>query len=319
MRLLAAVACGFCLDFFIGDPQGVWHPVMAIGKLISICENRIRKRFPKTVKGEKLGGTLLWLCVTIPSFMIPFLILYIAKAINIWLYFALETLFCYQIFAARSLKRESMRVFNALKQGKLQEARHYLSWIVGRVTEHLDEQQVARAAVETVAENTSDGVTAPMMFMLIGGAPLAFLYKAVNTLDSMVGYKNEKYLYFGRFSAKMDDLFNFIPARLTGLMMIPATLILRLNAKNAAKIFFRDRKNHSSPNSAQTEAACAGALGIRLGGDAYYSGKLVKKPTIGDPIRPIVPEDIKRANNLMYLTAALSLLLYGGIRFLIFL
>lgn len=318
MCILGAVLCGFCLDFLIGDPQGIWHPIMAIGKLISACENRIRKLLPKTPWGEGIGGVLLWLCVTIISFLALFLILYVAKAINIWLYFAMETLFCYQIFAAKSLERESMRVFYALEQENIPEARKYLSWIVGRDTDKLDAQQIACAAVETVAENTSDGVTAPMLFMLIGGAPLGFLYKAVNTLDSMVGYKNEKYLYFGRFSAKMDDLFNLIPARITGLVMIPASFILRMNTQNAARIFFRDRKNHKSPNSAQTEAACAGALGIQLGGDAYYFGELVRKPTIGDPRRPIETEDIKRANRLMYLTAVLSLILYGGIRFLIY-
>ena len=186
--------------------------------------------------------------------------------------------------------------------------------IVGRDTENLTEEGVTKAAVETVAENTSDGVTAPLLFLLLGGASFGFLYKAVNTMDSMLGYKNEKYLYFGRFPAKMDDVFNYIPSRVTALFMIAAAFLTEMDAKNAWMIWRRDRRKHASPNSAQTESVCAGALRVRLAGDAVYFGKLHKKEYLGDPLRPIEPEDIRRAGRLMYVTAFLVLLVFGAIK-----
>ena len=226
---------------------------------------------------------------------------------------------CYQILAVKSLKTESMKVYAELKRGSLAGARQKVSMIVGRDTEDLSEEQVAKAAVETVAENTSDGTVAPLLFMAVGGAPLGFLYKGINTLDSMVGYKNEVYLFFGRFSAKLDDAANFIPARVSAFLMIGASVLLGMDFRNAWRIFRRDRFNHASPNSAQTEAVCAGALDIQLAGDAYYFGKLYPKKTIGDRLRAIRYEDIASANRLLYGTAALCLLVSLTLRAAIYL
>ena len=198
-------------------------------------------------------------------------------------------------------------MYDALKRGDLEGARKAVSMIVGRDTQHLDETGVTKAAVETVAENTSDGVVAPLLFAAIGGAPLGLAYKAVNTLDSMIGYKNDAYLHFGRFAARQDDLWNFLPARISGVAMVLAAYLLGFDGKNAARIFCRDRLCHKSPNSAHTEAACAGALDIQLAGDAYYFGVLHHKPTIGDPLRPVEAEDIPRAGRLMNAAAVLIL------------
>ena len=200
-------------------------------------------------------------------------------------------------------------MYDRLKYGTLAEARHAVSWIVGRDTQNLDAEGVTKAAIETVAENSSDGVIAPLFYMAVGGVPLMFFYKAVNTMDSMIGYKNERYLYFGRFAAKLDDVVNYIPARLSGLLMVIASFLCGLDGKNAFRIFLRDRRKHDSPNSAQTEAAMAGALGVQLAGNAFYFGKLYEKPYIGDPLRPIEAEDIVRANRLLYRTGYLALFL----------
>ena len=214
-----------------------------------------------------------------------------------------------------------MKVYDRLKNGTLDEARYAVSMIVGRDTQSLTEEGVTKAAVETVAENSSDGIIAPMFYMAIGGAWLMFLYKGINTMDSMLGYKNDKYLYFGRCAAKLDDVANFIPARISGWLMVAATVFVKMDTKNAAKIYRRDRRNHASPNSAQTEAAMAGALDVQLAGNAYYFGKLYEKPTIGDAIRPVEVEDIRRSNRLLYATAILGVvvfLLIGiGVRFLV--
>ncbi len=215
---------------------------------------------------------------------------------------------CWQIIAVKSLKKESMNVYNELENGTINSARKAVSRIVGRDTQSLTDEGVTKAAVETVAENTSDGIIAPLFYMLIGGPVLGFLYKAVNTMDSMIGYKNEKYMFLGRAAAKTDDLFNFIPARLSAFFMIISAFILKYDYKNAYKIFKRDRFNHKSPNSAQTESVCAGALNVMLAGDAWYFGKLVKKPTIGDDIRKIEHSDIIKANRLMILTSVLFLI-----------
>ncbi len=302
-----AIILGFLLDTVIGDPQRMPHPVRAIGKGIAWGEGFFRPRFAQTQEGQRRAGMVMSLCVIALATVIPAVILALLGMLDVWLRFLAETIFCYQIFAARSLQTESMKVFDALKEGNLLRARYAVSMIVGRDTDELDEEGIAKAAVETVAENTSDGVLAPMFYMVIGGAPLGFLYKAVNTLDSMIGYKNERYADFGRFAAKLDDVLNYIPARISAAFLVAAAFCARMDYKSAWRIYKRDGRNHASPNSAQTEAAVAGALGVQLAGDAWYFGKRVEKPTIGDDLRQVVPEDILRANRLMYVAATLLL------------
>ena len=253
------------------------------------------------------------LVVVTVSTGVPAVILSVAYKYFWQLGLALESFWCYQILATKSLKVESDRVYIALKDKGLEAGRKAVSMIVGRDTENLTAEGVTKAAVETVAENTSDGVTAPLLFLLIGGAPLGFLYKAVNTMDSMLGYKNEKYLYFGRIPAKMDDVFNYIPARLTAWFMIVAAFLTGMDGKNAWKIYLRDKRKHASPNSAQSEAVCAGALDVQLAGDAVYFGKVYKKDYIGNAIRKIEPEDILRAGKLMYMTTILMMVVFGGL------
>ena len=311
---LAACVTGFLLDFLFGDPVWLYHPVRLIGNFISFGEKKLRGIFGKKEKGELAAGTVLWFLTAGFSFVIPFLVLWGAQRVHPALRFLIESFWCYQILAARCLVEESGKVYDRLKEKDLPGARKAVSMIVGRDTENLTEEGVTKAAVETVAENTSDGVTAPLLFLLLGGAPFGFLYKAVNTMDSMLGYKNEKYLYFGRFPAKMDDVFNYIPSRVTALFMIAAAFLTGMDAKNAWMIWRRDRRKHASPNSAQTESVCAGALRVRLAGDAVYFGKLHKKEYLGDPLRPIEPEDIRRAGRLMYVTAFLVLLVFGAIK-----
>ena len=312
MISLAACVTGFILDFISGDPAWIYHPVRIIGKGIELGERLLRR-----ISGEKhltAAGAVLWLMIAGLSFLFPLGILLLAWKIHPGLCFALESFWCFQILAARSLCRESGKVYDRLQENDLPGARRAVSMIVGRDTESLTEEGVTKAAVETVAENTSDGVTAPLIYLMIGGAPLGFLYKAVNTMDSMLGYKNDRYLYFGRVPAGMDDIFNYIPARLTALLMIAAAYLTGLDGKNAWKIYRRDRKKHASPNAAQTESVCAGALRVQLAGDAVYIGKLYKKEFIGDSLRPIEPQDIRRTQRLMYVTALLVLFLCGGIK-----
>ena len=316
--IVFALGIGFVLDALFGDPHWLPHPVVLIGKWISFLEKQLRRLFPKTPGGERAGGTVLVLLVLLASAAVPWGVLWLAGLVHPYLRFAVECFMCYQILAARSLKTESMRVYRKLQEGNLEESRKAVSWIVGRDTENLTMEGVSRAAVETVAENTSDGVIAPMLYLALGGPVLGFFYKAVNTMDSMIAYKNDRYLYFGRTAAYLDDVFNYIPARLSGLFMILASAILGFDGKNAWRIFKRDRYNHASPNSAQTEAVCAGALDVQLAGDAWYFGVLHKKKTIGDPIRPVEPEDIRRANRLMYGTAVIGLILFSGLSFLLY-
>lgn len=305
---LTACVAGFLLDCIFGDPVWLYHPIRVIGNLISLLE----KAFRKETDGEKqsmVKGGVLWLIVVSVSFLVPFLLLWVAGKIHPAVRWMLETFWCYQIFAARCLATESGKVYDKLVAQDLEGARKAVSMIVGRDTESLSFEGVTKAAVETVAENTSDGVTAPLIYLLLGGAPLGFLYKAVNTMDSMLGYKNEKYLYFGRIPAKLDDVFNYIPARLTAWFMILAAFFCGLDGKNAWKIYRRDKRKHASPNSAQSEAVCAGALRVRLAGDAVYFGKLYKKDYIGDALKEIEPEDIRRTWKLMYVTTVLMLLI----------
>ena len=317
MWSLYALILGFGLDLLIGDPHGIPHPVVYIGKLIDWTEKGMRKLFPKTVRGENFAGAAIWLIVVTVSTGLPALFLWLAYGVNRFLGLALETVMCAQILATKSLRQESMKVYAALKTGGLEQARYAVSMIVGRDTQRLDEAGVTRAAVETVAENTSDGILAPMLFFAIGGAPLGFFYKAVNTMDSMLGYVEMPYKNVGLVPAKMDDVFNYIPARISAFLMLAAGTLLGLDGKNGWKIFKRDRYNHSSPNSAQTESVCAGLLGLRLAGDAWYHGVLHKKKYIGDPLREIEASDIPRACRLLYLTAFLGLLVFGTVKFLI--
>ena len=311
---LCALILGYLLDLAIGDPHFLWHPIRAVGALIDKSEKMLRKVFPRTEKGELWGGACLVLIVAGITTGAAALLLAAAQWVSPWLRLALETVMCYQILATRALRDESMKVYDALKTGTLQDGRKAVSMIVGRDTDRLDEEGVTKAAVETVAENTSDGVIAPMLYMVIGGAVLGFFYKAVNTMDSMVGYKNDRYLYFGRVAAKFDDVVNYIPARISAWLMILASFLCGLNGKKAYQIYKRDRYNHASPNSAHTEAVMAGALGVQLAGDAWYFGVLHKKKTIGDPDRPVSVEDIVLANRLLYMTAAAAILIFGCLK-----
>ena len=313
MLHLAAIIAGFILDLIFGDPHWLPHPICLIGNLIGFIERNLRPRLDPNKGALLLGGALMVIIVLVVSFVVPMAILLAAGMVSPWLAFALETLMCYQIFATKCLRDESMKVYTALHNHDLADARVKLSWIVGRDTQNLDEEEITKGAVETVAENTADGIIAPMFYMFLGGVPLAFLYKGINTMDSMVGYKNDKFLYFGRCAAKLDDLANLLPARITGLVMIGAAFVLGLDGKNAWKIFWRDRYNHLSPNSAMTESVTAGALNIQLGGDHFYFGKLVHKDTIGDDIRPVCPEDIVKTNRLLYMTAVLCLVLFSSV------
>ena len=318
MKLTAlALLLGFIIDLIVGDPHSLPHPVVFIGKLISLLEKELRKRFPATPSGERTAGAVLWILVVLASFLVPFLVLRFLGWLSPWLRLIGESLMCWQILATKSLRVESMKVYTALETGTLADARRAVSMIVGRDTETLDDAGVTRAAVETVAENCSDGVVAPLLFLALGGAPLGFLYKAVNTMDSMLGYVEPPYTHIGRYPAKLDDVFNYIPARISALLMLPAGLILGLNGKNGWRIFRRDRYKHASPNSAQTESMCAGLMGLRLAGDAVYHGVLHKKEYIGDPLREIEHKDIPLACRLMTLTAVLALILSCGIRWLI--
>ena len=308
-EILISLVLGFLLDCLLGDPHSIPHPVVAIGKLISGLEKLLRRIFPKTKSGEIAAGAVLWVLTVAVCFLVPLAILCACGRVAPWLRVAGSSLMCWQILAAKSLKTESMKVYTALKSGTIEDARHAVSMIVGRDTQALDDKAVARAAVETVAENCSDGVIAPMLYFALGGAPLAFAYKAVNTMDSMLGYVEMPYKNIGCIPAKLDDVFNYIPARLSGLVMLLAGGILKLNFKNGWKIFKRDRYNHASPNSAQTESVCAGLLGLRLAGDAWYHGVLHKKKYIGDALREITPEDIPLSCKLMYGTTGIMLLL----------
>ena len=313
---LGACILGFFLDLLFGDPYWMWfHPIRLIGHLIAYLEKVLRRCFKKSKSGEIMAGGILVVCVTGISFGIPAVLLFLCGRIHGILALAVESVLCYFIFATRSLKVESMKVYQALQEGSLADARYAVSMIVGRDTDCLDETGVAKAAVETVAENTSDGIIAPMCYMMLGGALLGLLYKSINTMDSMIGYKNETYRYFGRVAARLDDVANFIPARISALLMLLASWLLpEFDGKNAWKIYKRDRKKSASPNAAQTEAVCAGAMRIRILGDASYFGIVHHKETIGDAIEAVAPQKIIEVNHLLYATAFLGMLILGTLK-----
>lgn len=316
-RHVGALVAGSAIDALLGDPSGWPHPVRLIGKQIEYGEELVRSKLVPLTENEnwpfsaeeteQIGGVALAAGVMACLPAATWLLLKVTDRIHPALAFGVETVLFYQLVATRALRDESMAVYEPLEQGNIEEARAAVARIVGRDTANLDEAGIARATVETIAENASDGVVAPMVYQALGGAPAAMLYKAVNTLDSMVGYKNERYMNLGRASAMIDDVFNVIPARATGLAMCAAARLSGFDASKAWEVFKRDRYNHTSPNSAQAEAACAGALGVQLGGPSYYGGKLVGKPTIGDDTRSVEAEDIVRANRLLFATAAVGL------------
>lgn len=312
---LIALGIGFVLDLIFGDPYFLWHPIRLIGNLIAFAEKILRRIFPATKRGELIAGIFLVIIVVTLSTGIPILILGLSYHWNPYMGVLVESIMCYQLLATKSLKVESMKVYKALSKGELEEGRQAVSMIVGRDTANLTESEIVKATVETVAENTSDGSIAPMLFMIIAGVGGGFFYKAVNTMDSMVGYKNEKYINFGKLAARLDDVLNYIPARISAYLMIVSTIFSKFNTKNAWNIYRRDRYNHASPNSAHTESVVAGALEVQLAGDAYYFGKLYPKKTIGDDIRSVECEDIKRANLLLYQTACLGIILFGVMKF----
>lgn len=316
MSTLIACGVGLLLDFIFGDPPWLYHPIRLMGMLIKGLENCARKICKGDERKLLTAGVILWVAVVSISAGVPWILLYGARLLHPSLGFVLESFWYYQLLAAKGLGVESRKVYEEIERENLPGARKAVSMIVGRDTNSLTREGVIKAAVETVAENTSDGVTAPLLFMMLGGAPFGFFYKAVNTMDSMLGYKDEKYLYLGRASARLDDLLNFIPARACALFMMVAACVLGMDGVNAWKVYRRDRKNHASPNAAQTEAVCAGALRIQLAGDAWYFGKLYHKEFIGDDLRPVEAADILRAGRLLYGTAIVTFIVSGGMRLL---
>ena len=302
---------GFILDLLFGDPEFILHPVVLIGRLISITEAALRKIFPKNKLGERIAGFFLAIIVILISFVVPFVILYgvgrIPRA-GFVIKMVLQVFWCWQILAMKTLAKEGRMVYGKVVRDDLPAARKQVSRIVGRDTENLSMTGVIKACIETIAESTSDGIIAPMIFIAIGGVPLGFMYKGVNTLDSMVGYRNEKYRYFGSASAWLDDIFNFIPARITAFLLMASAKLWGYDSKNARRIWKRDHIKTLSPNSGSPESAVAGALHIQLGGDANYFGEHYEKETLGDPEREVVAKDIPRTTKLMYGSSFLGLL-----------
>jgi adenosylcobinamide-phosphate synthase len=313
---LIALFVGYAIDLVVGDPQGWPHPIRLIGALISCLERHLRARFPQDPAGEKRAGILLVISVVAISWLTSAAVLILTARVSRVLSLVLECVMVAYMLATTSLARESKKVYACLRKGDLQGARAAVSLIVGRDTDKLDERGVVRAAVETVAENTSDGVVAPLLYMALGGALLGVAYKAINTMDSMVGYKNERYLHFGWAAARADDVANFVPARIAGLLMCAAARLVRLDARRAFTTMRKDHVKSTSPNAGFTEAACAGALGVELGGDNSYFGTVVHKPTMGEKMRPLEAEDIIRSHRLLYATSLLCLILSAGISWL---
>ena len=305
---ILSIYIGYIMDLIIGDPYSFPHPVRYIGKLIKKTEKKIRN-IAKSDKDLKIGGFALWFITVGITYLVTYLIVKLSSFIPGGFLIA-NSLLIYTTLATKCLKDEAVKIYKVLKTGDIEKSRIQLSYIVGRDTEHLDEDEIIRATIETVAENTVDGIIAPMFYAFIGGAPLAMAYKAINTLDSTVGYKNEKYKDLGFASAKIDDVANYIPARISVLLMMIGSLMLGYDYKNSSKIAIRDRKNHKSPNCAYPEGAVAGALGVQLGGTNIYFGQAVYKPTIGDKIREIEIDDIVKTNKIMYATSIASMVIF---------
>lgn len=300
-----AILIGFIIDCFLGDPQNPFHPIRLLGYLNNLFiklydKLNLKRNFSKFIYGMIMNIIIILIVFFVFLYIIRFL-----YKINFIIGFIFEAIMCYFIIAPKCLFNESMKIYKALKSNDIQNARKYLSYIVGRDTKNLEQDKIIKATVETISENLSDGVIAPLFYLFLGGIPLGMVYKAINTLDSMVGYKNEKFMFFGKFSARLDDIANFIPARISAIVMIISSFILKLNFKNAIKIYLRDRYNHLSPNSAHTEAVCAGALSIQLGGSNFYNGVLVHKKTIGDELKKPEIKDIILANKIMYLSTVI--------------
>jgi adenosylcobinamide-phosphate synthase len=293
---------GFILDIIIGDPNNPVHPVRGIGVLAKKFEIIFRSILNKYLK---FAGLMTWICVVTLTFVITFEIVNISKKLNINFGIILEGVLIYFCISSKGLVVEGYKVIKFLLKDDIDSARKQLSFIVGRDTAGLNKEEIIKAVVETIAENMADGVIAPIFYASLFGAPLAFAYKAVNTLDSMFGYKNDKYINFGYFPAKLDDVFNYIPARITGILIIISASILKYDYKNSLRVYKRDRYNHTSPNSAHPEAAMAGALGVELGGPNYYFGKLVKKPTIGDNLKEINIDDVNKTIKILYLSSTI--------------
>ena len=316
MKTLPAALCGYALDCLLGDPATLTpiHPVVWMGKGVRALEKALRERFPKTEPGELAAGAVMAASLNVGTVLSSSAILRLVRRKSPFAAFLLASVWSWQVLAAKNLRDEAKHVQDKLEHASLDAARQAVARIVGRDTAELSPEGVARAAIETVAENFSDGVIAPMAYLMLGGAPLALGYKAVNTMDSMVGYKNETYLYFGRAAAKLDDLVNYIPARLSALLLIAAARFMGEDAGNALRIWRRDRRNHASPNSGQCEAAAAGALHLRLCGPASYFGVRHDKPYIGDDDRPVTPGDIDRVCRMESAGTLLALVLFGGMK-----
>lgn len=305
---ILSIYIGYIIDLIVGDPYSFPHPVRYIGKLIKITENNIRK-VVKSDKGLKIGGFFLWIITVGITYLITYGIVRLSSFNDI-VYILVNSFIIYTTLATKCLKDEAVKIYKVLKTGDLEKSRVQLSYIVGRDTTNLSKQEIIRATVETVAENTVDGIIAPMFYAFIGGAPLAMAYKAINTLDSTVGYKNDKYMNLGFASAKIDDIANYIPARISIVLMAIGSIVLGYDYKNCFKIAIRDRRNHKSPNCAYPEGAVAGALGVQLGGTNIYFGKAVYKPTIGDKNREIEKDDIVKTNRIMYATSLTSMVVF---------
>lgn len=303
------------LDFIIGDPYWFPHPVIYIGKLIRFLENKGREKISNKYNLKKYGLFIV-ITVCLLTFSIPYVLLLILKPFP-YVYHLVNILILWTTIAAKCLHVEGKKIYYSLEKNDIEDARVKLSYIVGRDTTQLSKNEIIRADVETIAENASDGIIAPLFYAMIGGAPLAMMYKGINTMDSMLGYMNEKYKDIGFFPAKIDDVLNFIPARLTGALMCFVSPIVRGNIINSFKIMIRDRKNHKSPNCAYPEGACAGALRVQLGGTNVYFGEVMKKPTIGDKIVELDNIHIDDSIKLMYGTEVLFLIVYTILLFLI--